>query len=235
MRVAIPGGHGRTGRAVAAALHARGDEAVPLGRADRISGVSVFRECDAAYLIAPNMHPDEPGYVADLLDKLQSGGIDRLVYHSVAAPYIPDVPHHMGKAKSEDLVRRCGLAWTILQPAAYLQNLDLTQPVRVPYDVHAVFGFADLTDIAAVAATVLADPGHTGATYELASRTATVAELAAEANVTATRVPGPSGLGSWFDAMFAYYDRHGLPAGTHTLHALLGRQSAAAYDCARPR
>jgi NAD(P)H dehydrogenase (quinone) len=169
------------------------------------------------------MHPDEPAHVVGLLDDLRAGGVGRIVYHSVASPYAPAMPHHLGKARAEDLVRRSGLAWTILQPGAYLQNLDLTRPVRVPYDVHAVFGFADLDDIGAVAATVLVEPGHIGATYELASRTATVAELATEAGVTATRVPGPSGLGSWFDAMFAYYDQHGLPVGTRTLHALLGR------------
>jgi uncharacterized protein YbjT (DUF2867 family) len=130
------------------------------------------------------------------------------------------MPHHLGKARSEDLVRRSGLAWTILQPGAYLQNLDLTGPVRVPYDVDARFGFLDLRDLGVAAATVLLDVGHEGATYELASRRATTAELAAEAGTTAERVdadaPHP-----WLRAMFAYYDRHGLPAGTLTLRALL--------------
>lgn len=223
MRVAIPGGHGQTGQAVASALRKRGVEAVPLGRAERACGAFAFHGCGAAYVIAPNMHPDEPGYVADILDDLRVCGIEQVVYHSVAAPYTPDMPHHLGKARAEDLLRRCGLAWTILQPGAYLQNLDLTRPVRVPYDVHAVFGFADLDEVAEVAATVLTEPGHTGATYELASRTATVAELAAEAGVAAARVPGPSGQGPWPDAMFAYYDRHGLPVGTRTMRALLGQ------------
>lgn len=221
MRVAIPGGNGRTGRAVAEALHERGATAVPLGRADRVREAAIG--CDAAYVIAPNMHPDEPALVAGVLDELRVAGVDRVVYHSVASPYAPDMPHHLGKARSEDVVRRSGLRWTILQPGAYLQNLDLTGPVRVPYDVEAVFGFADLTEVAVAAATVLTVPGHEGATYELASRVATVAELAAEAGVPAEQVPGPSGLGAWFDAMFAYYDRHGLPVGTRTLDALLQR------------
>lgn len=221
LRVAIPGGNGKTGRAVAAALHGRGAVAVPLGRGDRVRAAA--GGCDAAYLIAPNMHPDEPALIAGLLDELRAAGVGRVVYHSVASPYAPDMPHHLGKARAEDLVRRSGLRWTILQPGAYLQNLDATGPVRVPYDVDAVFGFADLADVAAAAATVLLEPGHDGATYELASRTATVAQLAAEAGVTAERVPGASGAGEWLDAMFAYYDRHGLPVGTGTLQMLLGR------------
>ena len=88
--------------------------------------------------------------------------------------------------------------------------------------MHARFGFLDLADLGQAAATVLLEDGHVGATYELASRSATVAELAAEAGTTAERVDAgdaPEGL----RAMFAYYDQHGLPAGTLVLRALLGR------------
>ena len=72
---------------------------------------------------------------------------------------------------------------------------------------------------------MLLEDGHAGATYELASRVATVAELAAEAGVTAERVDDP-GTHPWLSAMFAYYDRHGLPVGTLPLRArLLGASS----------
>lgn len=218
-RVAVLGGHGKTGRAVCAAVPA----AVPLGRADWADLAGAMAGCDAAYLIAPNLHPDEPAYVAEVLDALHRAGIRRVVYHSVASPYVPAMPHHVGKARSEDLVRRSELAWTILQPGAYLQNLDLTRdPVRVPYDVHAPFGFLDLADLASAAARVLTEDGHEGATYELATRRATTAELAAEAGLGAERVADP-GTHPWLSAMFAYYDRHGLPAGTHVLDWLLDR------------
>lgn len=219
--IAVIGGHGKTGRAVVAAAAARGVEARPLGRADWPALAQAVAGCDAAYVIAPNLHPDEPAYVAEALAALGEAGVRRVGYHSVASPYAPSMPHHLGKAVSEDLVRRSGLAWTILQPGAYLQNLDLSGPVEVPYDVDSVFGFADLADVAAVAALVLTEDGHVGATYELASRVASVAELAAEAGVTARRTdPRPDG---WLGAMFDYYDRHGLPVGTRTLRMLLGR------------
>jgi uncharacterized protein YbjT (DUF2867 family) len=217
-RVAVLGGHGKTGRAVCAALVARAADAVPLGRADDLG--TALTGCDAAYVIAPNLHPDEPAYVATALAALTTAGVPRVVYHSVASPYLPELPHHLGKAVAEDLVRRSGLAWTILQPGVYLQNFDLSGPVRVPYDVDAPFGFLDLADLGAAAATVLLGDGHVGATYELASRQATVAELAAEAGVPAERIPDP-GEHPWLSAMFGYYDRHGLPAGTLPLRALL--------------
>jgi len=216
-RVAVLGGHGKTGRAVCGAL----PDARALGRADWRDLGGALAGCDAAYVIAPNLHPDEPAYVAAALAALHAAGIGRVVYHSVASPYAPAMPHHVGKAVAEDLVRRSGLAWTILQPGAYLQNLDLSGPaVRVPYDVDAPFGFLDLADLGAAAGRVLSDPGHHGATYELASRQATVRELAEEAGITAERIPDP-GTHPWLTAMFDYYDRHGLPVGTRTLQALL--------------
>ena len=215
-RVAVLGGHGKTGRAVCAALA----DPVPLGRADLPDLASAVAGCEAAYVIAPNLHPDEPAYVASVLAALGEAGVGRVVYHSVASPYVPAMPHHLGKAVSEDLVRRSGLKWTILQPGAYLQNLDLTGPVEVPYSLDVPFGFLDLTDLGRVAARVLTEDGHVGATYELATRVATVRELAAEAGVEVRRVPDPA-THPWLSAMFAYYDDHGLPVGTRVLAGLL--------------
>lgn len=220
MRVAVLGGHGKTGRAVTSALSSRGATAVPLGRADWRDLASAVVGCEAGYVIAPNLHPDEPAHVATALDALAQAGVGRVVYHSVASPYAPAMPHHLGKARSEDLVRRSGLAWTILQPGAYLQNLDLTGPVTVPYSPDVSFGFLDLADLGRAAAVVLTEPGHTGATYELATRVATVRELADEAGVPVSQVPDP-GTHPWLSAMFAYYDDHGLPVGTRVLEALL--------------
>ncbi|MDR7251377.1 uncharacterized protein YbjT (DUF2867 family) [Nocardioides sp. BE266] len=219
-RVAVIGGHGKTGRAVCDALAAEGVGALPLGRADWPGLAAAVRGCESAYVIAPNLHPDEPAYVASVLAALTASGVGRVVYHSVASPYAPAMPHHLGKAVSEDLVRRSGLEWTILQPGAYLQNLDLTGPVDLPYSPDVPFGFLDLADLGRAAAVVLTQPGHVGATYELATRVATVRELASEAGVEVRQVPDP-GTHPWLGAMFAYYDDHGLPVGTRVLASLV--------------
>jgi len=221
--VAVLGGHGKTGRAVCSALVDRGVDARPLGRADWPDLASAVAGCEAAYVIAPNLHPDEPSYVAAVLAALSSEGVERVVYHSVASPYVPAMPHHVGKAVSEDLVRRSGPGWTILQPGAYLQNLDLTGPVGLPYSPDVPFGFLDLADLGRAAAVVLTEAGHAGATYELATRVATVRELAAEAGVSVSQVPDP-GTHPWLSAMYAYYDEHGLLVGTKVLEALLRRR-----------
>jgi NAD(P)H dehydrogenase (quinone) len=236
-RVAVVGGNGKTGVAVCAALAARGADAVPLGRAewDHLGGE--MEGCVAAYLIAPNFHPDEPGFVAHVLKVAAAAGVGRVVYHSVASPYVPAMPHHLGKAVSEDVVRTSGLRWTILQPGAYVENLDLTATVYLPYRADAEFGFAALDDVGRAAAEVLLDADHHGATYELASRLATVADLAAEAGVDVVvesadewfaryQVP-PGRVREGLAAMYAYYDAHGLPVGEVPLRALLDREGSA--------
>jgi NAD(P)H dehydrogenase (quinone) len=221
-RIAVLGGHGKTGRAVVAALEERGAEAVPLGRSAWPTLPDALERCDAAYLIAPNLHPDEPSHVGEALAAMSVAGVNRVVYHSVASPYVPQMPHHLGKAVAESRVRTSGLAWTILQPGAYLQNLDLSGPLDLPYSPDVRFGFLDLADLGRAAAVVLTEPGHGGATYELATRVATVRELADEAGVPVRRVDDP-GTHLWLSAMFAYYDDHGLPVGTRVLDALVRR------------
>jgi len=233
-RVAVVGGTGKTGRAVTSALRRRGAEAVPLGRSAWIDLAGALAGCDAAYTIAPNMHADEAAYTETVVTAAQRAGLTRLVLHSVASPYVPAMPHHVGKAQAEDVVRRSGLAWSVLQPGAYVQNFAEGATIRLPYSPEASFGFADLDDVAEVAARVLLEEGHEGATYELASFRATVAELAPALGSTVEAVKPRRWAAAegknleprvrdWLLAMFAYYDRHGLPVGTLPMRVLLER------------
>jgi len=247
--VAVLAGRGKTGQAVASALVRRGARPRLLGREADSDPVAALEGVEAAYLVAPNMHPDEPGYVRRLLDAMAQGGVPRVVYHSVASPFAPDMPHHLGKAQAEDLVRRGPLRWTLLQPCAYLQNfvaaLRADPPgLRVAYDPDALFGLVDLADVAEAAATTLLDEAHAGATYELGGpELVSVTHVAAAASdvigrqVAVEQVSGEEWAASdgaaleprecdWLVAMFAYYDRHGLPAGSLPLRALLGREPA---------
>ena len=245
-RIAIVGGRGKTGRAVASAVEAAGAETVPVGRAELGDLAATLRGCDAVYLIAPNLHPDEPAFVTDILDAMREAGVGRIGYHSVCAPYVPSMPHHLAKAASEDLVRRSGLEWTILEPCAYVDNflpgLRAASPrLEVPYDADRPFGLVGLEDLGAVAARVLLDPSHIGATYEVGGRRLVTARdvVAAAQRVLATTVelvvtspdqwaagPGASldpRERDWLHAMFSYYEDHGLPCGSTTVPAVLGR------------
>jgi NAD(P)H dehydrogenase (quinone) len=226
-RVAVVGGNGKTGVAVSEALRGRGAEPVPLGRGEWDDLATAMEDCEAAYLIAPNFHPDEPGYVGHALEAARAAGVGRVGYHSVASPYVPAMAHHLAKAAAEDVVRRAGLRWTILQPGVYVENFDVTSTVHLPYRADAEFGFLRLADLGAAVAEVLLGSGHEGATYELASLQGTVADLARDAGVDvvveSVDPQTPEGL----SAMFAYYDAYGLPAGVLPLQALLAGRGAA--------
>lgn len=248
--VAVTGAGGKTGRAVLDALRRRGVDVRPLRRPqvdlDTGAGLEALGGCDAVYLIAPNVHPEEPALVGRVLEAARRSGVQRVVYHSVAQPYAPAMPHHVDKAVAEDLVRRSGLRWTVLQPCAYLQNLlpglrSRPPELVVPYSPDAPFAFVDLEDVAEAAAVVLTDDRHAGATYELGGPQAVsvreVARIATDvlgAEVAVRRTtpqqwaagPGaslPAGARTRLAAMFRYYDAHGLLAGSLALGALLGR------------
>jgi uncharacterized protein YbjT (DUF2867 family) len=259
--VAVIGAAGKTGKAVAAALLAQGAAvrglvrlggAAPRGaqsaHVDLASGAGLHRAfdgCSAVHLAAPNMWPDEPILVERVLKAMRDVGVQRIVYHSVAQPFVPAMPHHVAKAVGEDLVRRSDLAWTVLQPCAYAQNLlsglpNVLPRIRVPYSPEAPFALIDLADVAAITARVLSEDGHLGATYELGGpEVITVEQVAEQAGellgrevqvVTQTAAEWLDAAGSLSDhalramvAMFEYYDQHGLLAGSLVARTLLGR------------
>jgi uncharacterized protein YbjT (DUF2867 family) len=170
--VAVVGASGKTGQAISASLSSRGDAVVPVGRREWPALADSFTGCDAVSVVAPNLHPDEPALVGEVMAAAESAGVARVVYHSVAAPDAPAMPHHLAKARAEDVVRRSPFAWTILQPCAYVQNLVPalragTPYLEMPYDVDRPFGLVDLDHVAEATARVLLDDGHAGATYEL--------------------------------------------------------------------
>ncbi|BAH51525.1 NmrA family NAD(P)-binding protein [Rhodococcus opacus] len=251
--IAVLGAAGKTGAAVVAALDGlagvrrvvhtarrSGDHAVDLdtgaGLDEALSG------CRAAYVIAPNVHPDEPALVRRVLAAAAAGGVEHVVYHSVAWPYTPAMPHHVDKAVCEDLVRTSGLRWTVLQPCAYAENfaavLDGTATaVELPYSPDVTFSFVRLADVAEVAARVLAEGPevHHGATYELGGpETLSVRALCDRASVPVKQVSVDEWMSrhgrdltadgrARLSAMFEFYDRHGFLAGSAAIESLLGR------------
>jgi len=193
--ILVTGAGGKTGKAVIAALLARGASVrgfvrspayepalkaigaseVVVGAMDDADALSrAVRGADAIYHICPNVNPNEIAFAKVLVAASTSSGVSRLVYHSVLHPQIEAMPHHWNKLRVEEMLFSSGLDITILQPAAYMQN-SLAQwdaikrdgVYRVPYPVETRLSLVDLNDVAEAAALVLTNTGHSNATYEL--------------------------------------------------------------------
>ena len=128
----------------------------------------------AVYHICPNMHPVELQIGEVVIRAARLAGVEHFVYHSVLHPQIEAMAHHWQKLRVEEKLLESGLPYTILQPAAYMQNVlanwdrIVNEGVyAVPYAVDTRLSMVDLQDVAEVAAKVLVESGHEGAIYEL--------------------------------------------------------------------
>lgn len=203
----------------------------------------------AVYHICPNVHPDEITIGKSVIAAASQAGVKQFVFHSVMHPQTEEMPHHWKKLRVEEALFASGLPYTILQPASYMQNVlarwvDIAEHgvYAVPYSVEARMSMVDLDDVAQAAAIVLTEPGHLGATYELAgpellTQTQVAETLSKHLNrpvraeqVTIdawTRQAQASGMGAYqigtLVKMFRYYDRCGFWGNPRTLAYVIGR------------
>jgi uncharacterized protein YbjT (DUF2867 family) len=203
----------------------------------------------AIYHICPNMSPDEVSIARAVLRAARAAGLQHVVYHSVLHPQTEAMPHHWQKLRVEEMLFEAGLPFTILQPAAYMQNLlaywdQIVQQgaYAVPYATGTRLGMVDLDDVAEAAAIILTGEGHAGATYELAgadvlspAEVAGILERQLARPVRARAVPldewergaRAAGLGEYqvetLLQMFRYYERHGFWGNPRVLTWLLRR------------
>lgn len=218
-----------------------GDLAEPADIANAISVVN------ALYLIIPNMHPREAELGQRIVAQASDANLSRLIYHSVLYPQIEAMPHHWAKLRVEETVLASGLPFTILQPAAYMQNIlgywdSILNEGRyqLPYSVEALSTPVDLDDVAAVAAKVLTEDGYKHASFELCGpETMSASQQAAQieerlgqpVRVESISIEdwqrGAGGLPDYahdtLSRMFAYYDQHGFIGNGTVLEQLLGR------------
>lgn len=269
--ILVTGAAGKTGRAIVRALHAqqapvrafvrRTEQIAPLqqdGANDVLVGdlrkpedlAHACRQIHTLYHICPNMQPDEVSIAERLFAAVRHAGVERIIYHSVLHPQTKAMPHHWQKNQVEELLFTTGLHYTILQPAAYMQNIlagwqhIVTEGIyQVPYALSTQLGMVDLNDVAEAAARITVTGNHHGATYELASNEwLTQIEVAAILSevvgrtVQAVHQPRTAwqqsvrnaGLSSYaitaLNQMFDYYEQHGFCGNGQVLQWLLGRK-----------
>ena len=268
--ILVTGAAGKTGRAIIRALAAK-EQAVrafvhrdeqaqlvkSLGAQEAVVGdmrdETTLRQAAhgvrAVYHICPNVSPDEVPIGRAAIAAAQDAGVERFVFHSVLHPQTETMTHHWNKLRVEEALFESRMPYTILQPASYMQNvLAGWQAIvehgvyAVPYSVETRMSMVDLEDVAQAAAVVLTEPGHLGATYELAGpdvlTQTQVAEIlskqlrrpvrAEQVTIEAwTRQAQASGRGAYqietLVKMFRYYDRYGFWGNPRALGHLIGR------------
>ncbi len=268
--ILVTGAAGKTGQAVVRALLANGrtvrtlvrnetqrelisslyDTDIVIGDMSVESVISsLFEGIRAVYHICPNMHPDELNIGLAMISAAKNADVTQFVFHSVLHPQVEAMPHHWQKMRVEEALFTSGIPFTILQPAAYMQNIlvewkNIQQEgiIRVPYSPESKGSPVDLNDVADVASLVLSDRDHIGATYELCGPDILTyqeqATILSEYIGRSIRVEQIS-LDEWktlaYGAglrtysvesllkMFLYYDLYGFWGSSHVLSTLLQR------------
>jgi NAD(P)H dehydrogenase (quinone) len=268
--ILVTGAAGKTGKAVVRALAAKGASVRALARrAEHTAALKALGATEiclgsfedshaleravagvrAIYHICPNVSGDELRFARAVAAAACAQNVRRFVFHSVLHPQIEAMPHHWQKMRVEEMLFTTGFELTVLQPAAYMQNiLGAWRGIvehgvfRVPYPVETQLSLVDLDDVAEIAALVLTTDGHNGATYELAgseplSQTEVAAAISAalgspvraeaetvEAWEARARAAGMAEHEcATLTAMFRYYASFGLCGNRNTLCWLLGR------------
>jgi uncharacterized protein YbjT (DUF2867 family) len=260
---------GRTGAAVVRSLWSRGHrvralvggsraypeltalaaDVVPADLRDADAVEVLLEGAEALYLIWPNFDPDETDGATALLGAARRAGVRRVVHHSVLRPQARAMPHHAAKDRVEEALDTSGLAWRVLQPCAYADNLDgqlsdvaATGLFRSPWGLARAQSLVDLRDVAEAATVLLTEDGLDGGTFEAAGpeplTAPRIASLLGDRLGREVRAvdavpdgPVPEDYPSrCARLMFDHYRAHGFTGSPRVLEALLGRPARTFAD-----
>jgi NAD(P)H dehydrogenase (quinone) len=240
--ILVTGAAGKTGRAVIQALNRDGhavralvhrpqqaQEVAALGAQEVVVGDmrlrmtmnEAARAARAVYHICPNMSPNEIEIGQLALDAARAAGVEHFVYHSVLHPQTEAMPHHWQKLRVEESILESGLPFTILQPAAYMQNVLAYRDrivkegvYAVPYAVETRLSMVDLVSQVQVADVL---ERHLGRPV----RAQAVPLVRWEGQARASGLGGTQ-IQSLLQ-MFRYYERYGFRGNANVLKWLLDR------------
>ncbi|HMN13832.1 MAG TPA: NmrA family NAD(P)-binding protein [Bellilinea sp.] len=208
---------------------------------------------DSVYHICPNMAPDELEIGMRMIRAAKESEISHFVFHSVMHPQIQEMQHHWSKLLVEEQLFKSGLPFTVVQPAAYMQNLlgywdSITHRgiYKVPYSAGVKFTNIDLTDLAEAVSIILYDADKfKDGIYELAGpdrlSSADMMDVVSRVGGIHAKVELED-LGVWEASMrqrnmsdysvrtllgmFDYYNKYGFTGSSAALKWILGRQPA---------
>ena len=206
---------------------------------------------DAVLLVSPRFTEDEAEIGIRAVEAARTAGVEHFVYSSAFHPQLSKMDHHATKLRIEEAVIESGLAFTIVQPSMFMQNVRVEWREVVengvyprPYSPDRKMSVIDTGDLGEAIARVLTDRTLRGGTYELCSgESLTHAEMAAifseilGRKVTAHKRSlddwkawaAERGWAPWsieaYARMCNHYDEYGYPGGNAlALRAILGRE-----------
>jgi uncharacterized protein YbjT (DUF2867 family) len=216
----------------------RGADEIALGNLeDVVSLREALRGVDGVFHIGPAFAHNEIGMGITMVDAAHAMGVSKFVFSSVIHPSLLALTNHAAKIPVEETLYESGMNFTILQPAIFIQTLELSwsEVVRrarfaLPYSVQARACYVDYRDVAEAAAIAFSTNRLDYGTFELCApgllNRLEVADQMSEAlgfPVKAAQVP----FQEWADSvhlplgprregmrrLYEHYDRHGFPGG----------------------
>ena len=187
MAILVTGATGNVGGALAAQLAARGEEVRAVVRdpagVHLSAGVEVVRgDLELPESLTPALKGARAVFLLggwsdmpELMRRIERARVQRVVLLTSRCVVggRPDNPVTRMWLDSESGVRDSGVPWTVLRPSGYQSNALRWLPqlrqgdvVRAPWPDVSIAAI-DPADIAAVAATVLTEPGHEGRAHAL--------------------------------------------------------------------
>ncbi len=128
------------------------------------------RGADAVFMVPP-LSPDCVAEGIEFLTAARESGVKHIVKLSVIRS-LGDSTVGKWHAAIDEALKKSGMAWTILLPGGFMQNLVEGSAPRPDGNLYLPVGnaksaYIDTRDIAAVAVKALTEPGHEGKEYTL--------------------------------------------------------------------
>ncbi len=220
------------------------DEAVAGDLRDPASIDAALTGVDGVFHVTPAFAPDAAELGIAMVEAATAAGVGRFVFSSVYHPSLSLV-NHASVRPIEEALYRSRMAFTVLQPAMFMQGLAGSWKDAVehgifaaPYSKGSAMSFVDYRDVAEAAATAFVSDDLVGGTFELAAggmvsrseiaemmsrhagRTVIAQDVAPD--VALSGMPGGQ-MRDGLRAMFADYTAHGFHGGNSlVLRTILG-------------
>jgi uncharacterized protein YbjT (DUF2867 family) len=240
----------------AASVRARGAAQIGLGDLRDLRSLDAALDgVDGVFHIGPAFAPDEAELGLNMVAAARRAGVRRFVFSSVIQPTDVALANHASKIPVEQALFASGMAFTILHPANFFQNLTgafagIVNSGRFaePFPATTPIARVDYRDVAEVAALALTGDALAYGSFELCADGAAtrqdiagwIAEAtgrpieAAEARFAdwsaQARTPYDPAQLAMLEKVHEHYAAQGLRGNSLTLRALLGRAPRSLRD-----